>query len=215
MRIAIIGAGNVGTGFGRAAVAAGHDVVLSAAHPEKAQAVAAEIGVRAAETNTAAVNGADVVLLAVPGTAAPSVAAEIAPSLSGGVIVDASNSLNETYSDLAIAGTSGAEAVQQAAGAVPVVKAFNTVFASRYAAPAEQGTPLQVLLAGDDAAAKALVADLAGSLGFAPVDAGGLRYARSLEEIAFLNISLNAANGWAWQSAFQLVGPTAVEGEPS
>jgi 8-hydroxy-5-deazaflavin:NADPH oxidoreductase len=43
----------------------------------------------------------------------------------------------------------------------------------------------------------------------APIDAGGLRFARTLEELAFLNISLNAANGWAWQSAWQLVGPTA------
>jgi hypothetical protein len=34
--------------------------------------------------------------------------------------------------------------------------------------------------------------------------------ARALEEIAFLNISLNARNGWTWQSAFQLVGPTAA-----
>ena len=209
MRIAIIGAGNVGGGFARAAVAAGHDVVLSAAHQEKAQAVAAQIGARAAESNTAAVEGADVVLLAVPGATAPSVAAEVASSLSGGVIVDATNALNETYSDLAIAGTSGAEAVQQAAGAVPVVKAFNTVFASRYAAPTEDGRPLQVLLAGDDADARARVAELASSLGFAPVDAGGLRLARSLEEIAFLNITLNATKGWAWQSAFQLVGPTA------
>ncbi len=64
-------------------------------------------------------------------------------------------------------------------------------------------------MAGDDAEAKARVADLASSLGFAPVDAGGLRLARSLEEIAFLNITLNATKGWAWQSAFQLVGPTA------
>ena len=48
MRIAIIGAGNVGGGLGRAAVAAGHDVVITAAHPEKAQAVAAEIGAQSA-----------------------------------------------------------------------------------------------------------------------------------------------------------------------
>ncbi len=209
MRIAIIGAGNVGGGFARAAVAAGHDVVVSAAHAEKAQTVAAETGARAAENNTAAVEGTDVVLLAVPGTAAAAVAAEIAPSLRGGVIVDATNPLNDTYSDLAITGDSGAEAVQQAAGAVPVVKAFNTIFASRYAAPTEDGRPLQVLLAGDDADAKARVAELAETLGFAPVDAGGLRLARSLEEIAFLNITLNATMGWAWQSAFQLVGPTA------
>ncbi len=209
MRIAIIGAGNVGAGLGRAAVQAGHDVVLAATSPEKAQAVAAEIGATAAGSNAAAVQGAQLVVLAVPGSEAPAVAAEIAPALAGAVLVDATNPLNATYSDLAVDGTSGAEAVQHSVDGAPVVKAFNTVFASRYAAPAEQGAPLQVLLAGDDADAKALVAELAGSLGFSPIDAGGLRYARSLEELAFLNISLNAANGWAWRSAFQLVGPTA------
>jgi predicted dinucleotide-binding enzyme len=210
MRIAIIGAGNVGGGLGRAAAKAGHDVVLTAAHPDKAQAVAAEIGATAAESNAAAVKDAQLVVLAVPGTDAPAVAAELAPALtSGAVVVDATNPLNASYSDLAIEGASGAEAVQRAAGSAPVVKAFNTVFASRYAATTENGTPLQVLIAGDDAAAKSTVAELATSLGFAPLDAGSLRYARTLEEIAFLNISLNAANGWAWQSAFQLVGPTA------
>ncbi len=66
-----------------------------------------------------------------------------------------------------------------------------------------------MLLAGDDAAAKARVVEVATSLGFAPMDAGGMRLARALEEMAFLNITLNATNGWAWQSAWQLVGPTA------
>lgn len=209
MRIAIIGAGNVGAGLARAAHAAGHDVVLTAAHANKARAAAEATGARAAESNTAAVEGAQLVVLAVPGNAAPAVAAELAPALGGAVVVDATNPLNDTYSDLAIAGTSGAEAVQAAVGDVPVVKALNTVFASRYATPTEDGAPLQVLMAGDDADAKARVAELATSLGFAPVDAGGLRLARSLEEIAFLDITLNASNGWAWQSAFQLVGPTA------
>lgn len=209
MRIAIIGAGNVGGGLARAAVAAGHDVVLSAAHPDRARAAAEAAGARAADSNGAAAEGAQVVVLAVPGTAAAGVAAELASALTGAVVVDATNPLNDAFSDLAIAGTSGAEAVGQALGDVPVVKAFNTVFASRYAAPSEAGTPLQVLLAGDDATAKATVADFATSLGFAPLDAGGLRQARALEEMAFLNITLNATNGWPWQSAWQLVGPTA------
>lgn len=209
MRIAVIGAGNVGGGFARAAVAAGHEVVVSAAHTQRAESVATEVGARAAESNLAAVEGAEVVVLAVPGTAAPAVAAELAPALRDAVIVDATNPLNESFSGLAVTGVSGAEDVQQAAGNVPVVKAFNTVFASRYAAPTEDGESLQVLLAGDDADAKARVADVATSLGFSPVDAGGVRLARSLEEMAFLNITLNAINGWAWQSAWQLVGPTA------
>jgi 8-hydroxy-5-deazaflavin:NADPH oxidoreductase len=209
MRIAIIGAGNVGGGFARAAVAAGHEVVLSATHAEKADAVAAQSGARAAASNAAAVEGAQMVVLAVPGTAAPAVVAELAPALQNAVVVDATNPLNASFSGLDVTGVSGAEDVQQAAGSVPVVKAFNTVFASRYAAPTENGEALQVLMAGDDADAKARVADVATSLGFAPVDAGGVRLARALEEMAFLNITLNATNGWAWQSAWQLVGPTA------
>jgi predicted dinucleotide-binding enzyme len=210
MRIAVIGAGNVGGGFSRAAVAAGPDVVISAAHPEKAQAVAAEVGAQAADSNTAAVQGAQVVVLAVPGTAAPTVVAELAPVLGGAVVVDATNPLNATFDGLAIEGISGAEAVQRAAGSTPVVKAFNTVFASRYATPAEQGSPLTVLVAGDDAAARGTVAELATSLGFAPVEAPSLRFARTLEELAFLNIALNAGNGWVWQDHFQIVGPTSA-----
>ena len=66
MRIAVIGAGNVGSAFSRAAVAAGHDVVISAAHPEKAQALATEVGAQAAESNGTAAQGAQVVVLAVP-----------------------------------------------------------------------------------------------------------------------------------------------------
>jgi predicted dinucleotide-binding enzyme len=207
MRIAVNGAGNAGAGLARPAVAAGHDVVLTAAHADKARAAAEATGARAAESNTAAVEGAQWVVLAVPGNAAPAVVAELAPALGGAVVVDATNPLNDTCSDLAVAGTSGAEAVQAAAGDVPVVKALNTVLAGRYATPTEDGAPLQVLVTGDDARAR--VAELATSLGFAPVDAGGLRLARSLEEIAFPSITLNASNGWARQSAVQLVGPTA------
>jgi hypothetical protein len=32
--------------------------------------------------------------------------------------------------------------------------------------------------------------------------------ARALEEMAFLNISLNASQGWSWQSGWALLGPT-------
>lgn len=211
MRIAIIGAGNVGGGLGRAAVAAGHDVVIAAAHPENAQAVAAEIGAEPAESGAAAARGARVIVLAVPASEGAAVAAEVAAAAApGAVIVDATNPLNAAFDGLAIEGVSGAEAVQKAAGSTPVVKAFNTVFASRYAAPAEQGDPLTVLVAGDDAAAKSAVAELVSSLGFSSLDAGNLRFARALEELAFLNISLNAGNGWVWENHFQLVGPTAA-----
>jgi hypothetical protein len=89
-----------------------------------------------------------------------------------------------------------------------VVKAFNTTFAAHYASPTEGGAPLDVYLAGDDAAARQTVGEFAASLGFWVINAGGMRLARALEEMAFLNISLNAVNGWPFQSAWKLVGPT-------
>jgi NADPH-dependent F420 reductase len=209
MNIAIIGAGNVGGGLAAAAVQAGHGVVLSASNPTSAQDAAAKTGVSAASSNAEAVQSADVVVLAVPHGAVSGVVAEIADALAGKVVVDATNPLNDTYSDLTTAGVSAAEQLQQQVPGAKVVKALNTVFASRYAAPSEGGEPLDAFVAGDDEQAKAAVAGLVESLGFRPVDVGSLRMARSLEELAFLNISLNATRGWSWQSASRLVGPQA------
>lgn len=210
MDIAIIGAGNVGSGLATAASNAGHRVVISASSASSAQAAAREIGVDAASSNAEAVQGADVIVLAVPNGTVASIVAELGSALDGKVLVDATNPVNETYTDLTTSGTSAAELLQQQVPNARVVAAFKTVFASRYTDPTEGGEPLPVLVAGNDADAKSAVATLAQSLGFRPVDAGSLRYARSLEEIAFLNISLNAANGWTWQSHFALVGPTAA-----
>lgn len=210
MKIGIIGAGNVGGGLAGAAITAGHDVVLSASNPSSAQQVAARTGATAVHSNAEAVEGADLVVLAVPGSSVAGIAAELAEALAGKIVVDATNPVNDTYTDLTTAGVSSAELLQQQLPGATVVKSLNTVFASRYGNPTEGGQPLDALIAGDAADAKADVARLVESMGFRSVDAGGLRMARALEEIAFLNISLNAGNGWTWQSAFQLVGPTAA-----
>lgn len=207
MKIAIIGAGNVGGGLAAAATKAGHDVVVSAADPASASKAAANTGATAAATNADAVQGADAVVLAVPHGAVAQVVADLGAALNGKTVIDATNPLNDSYTDLTTSGTSAAEALQQQVPGAKVVKALNTVFASRYATPSENGQPLDAFLAGDDADAKATVTELVTSLGLRPVDLGGLRMARTLEELAFANISLNAGNGWTWQSAFRLVGP--------
>src|SRR5664279_1590033 len=85
MRDAIIGVGNVGKELGSAAVA---------------------VGATAAASNAEAVRGADLVVLAVPGGAVRAVAAEIADAVGSGVVVDSTNPLNATYSDLDIQGVS-------------------------------------------------------------------------------------------------------------
>jgi NADPH-dependent F420 reductase len=208
MRVAILGAGNVGGGLAAAAVRAGHDVVISASTLESAQRGAAAAGATAAASNVDAVRGADIVVLAVPHAAVAGIVDELGDALTGAVLVDATNPVNDSYTDLVTVGTSAAEQVKAQLPGASVVKAFNTIFASRHADPTESGTPLDAFIAGDDPVANEKVGELASSLGYRVVDAGGLRMARTLEEMAFLNITLNAVNGWPWQSGWKLVGPT-------
>jgi len=208
MRIAILGAGNVGGGLAAAAVRAGHEVVISATSADSAQRAASAAGATAAASNAAAVKDAEIVVFAVPHAAVTDIARELGEDLNGKIVADSTNPLNATYTDLTTSGTSAAENLQQQLPNARVVKAFNSIFAARHANPAEDGTPLDAFIAGDDADAKKLVGEFANSLGYRTIDAGGLRMARALEEISFLNISLNASNGWAWQSGWKLVGPT-------
>jgi 8-hydroxy-5-deazaflavin:NADPH oxidoreductase len=62
MKIAIIGAGNVGSAIARGVARAGHTVTLSATDPAKVEAVAAKVGGTAAASTAEAARDADVLL---------------------------------------------------------------------------------------------------------------------------------------------------------
>jgi NADPH-dependent F420 reductase len=201
MKLAIIGSGNVGRALAASATRAGHDVVLAARTPAHAEEAAQVVGAQAAPDNATAVSDADLIILAVPYTAAADVAADIGAHVAGMTIIDVSNPLKPDYSGPALEGTSAAEEIQRLLPEANVAKAFNAIFASRMASPDRD---LDAFVAADDPQAKQETLSLVESLGFAPVDAGPLSAARSLEAIAWLNISLNLANGWDWTSAWKL-----------
>jgi 8-hydroxy-5-deazaflavin:NADPH oxidoreductase len=202
MKVAIIGAGNVGKALAGSMARAGHDVTISASTPESAQEAARQTGADAASSNVEAVEAAEVVVLAVPYVSAgPEVADEIRDAANGRTVIDVTNPVTPDYSGLATEGSSAAEDFQRRLPGARVVKAFNTVFASVQAHPSKE---IDAYVAGDDGDAKQQVIALADSIGFAPVDVGPLRAARYLEGMAFLNIGLNAANGWDWTSTWKL-----------
>jgi len=203
MDIAIIGAGNVGTALAGALARAGHRVTISAAHPEHAEDAAKATGAVSADTNHDAVAAGDVVILAVPGTAVGAIVDEVGNELSGKVVVDVSN---RPTPDPSSSGSSAAEELQARVPDASVVKAFNTAFATRQADPVVGGVPADGFVAGDDEQAKQTVLDIVESIGFRPVDAGSLAAARTLEGMAWLNISRNMQGG-TWQDAWVLLGP--------
>lgn len=199
MRVAVIGVGNVGGALASALTKAGHEVVVAASDAEKAGQAAAGLECEPAESPAIAADGAEAVILAIPFEAGKTVAQQIRGNVAGKPVIDVTNSPSVVES-----GTSNAEAFQAWLPDAHVVKAFNTVFASRLAQPAEGGEPLDGYIAGDDANAKEMVAQIVTDAGLAPLDVGGLKMARTLEGMAWTNIALNMANGWPWRSAWKL-----------
>src|SRR5215210_7582041 len=203
MQIAIIGAGNVGRALATSLTRAGHDVTISAAHAANARDAASQTGSKAAATNAEATSSAELVVLAVPATSVKDVASDLGAKLDGKVLVDVSNRPTPSAAGPA---TSIAEELQQAVPGAKVVKAFNTLFASRQADPKVGGMAADAFVAGDDDSARQTVLEVVESAGFRPVDAGSLVTARTLEGMAWLNIQRNMAGG-TWQDAWVLVGP--------
>ena len=202
MKVAIIGAGNVGKALATSITRAGHEVTISATTPEHAEAAAQQTGATAAISNSAAVADAHVVILAVPYVSAgEQVAAEIRDAVAGRTVVDATNPMKLDFSGLATDGSSAAEEFQKRLPEAKVVKAFNTIFASNQGNPTSE---IDGYVAADDAKAKQDVISLVESMGFTPVDVGPLSSARFLEGMALINIGLNVQNGWGWTSAWHL-----------
>lgn len=214
MNIAIIGAGNVGTSLATAFARAGHSVLITSRDPEDAGAAATTSGALTVASNREAAASADVVILAIPFDSTEAVATEIRDAVAGKPVVDVSNRMAFGPTGPTIdSGPSNAERLATWLPDAVVVKAFNTVFASNQVDPVVEGVQLDGFVAADDAAAKAVVLELARSIGLRPIDAGPLNRAQQLEQLAFLNIALNATNGWAWQSGWKLAGAPAATAE--
>ena len=202
MRIAVIGAGNVGKAVGRAWAAAGHEVrygVRDPADPKHAGLLVASVA--------AAARDANVVLLATPWRATEA-AIGAAGDLHGKLLLDSTNPLAPGPDGYALAvghTISGGEMVARWAEGAAVFKTLNQ---TGFGNMADSGSyPLRPVMffAGDDQQQRADVASLLHDLGFDAVDAGPLRNARLLEPYAMLWIDLAMQRGQGRDIAFALM----------
>jgi hypothetical protein len=186
--IAVIGTGNVGGALGPEFAAQGHTIVYGSREPnrEDVQALVARTAGRASAAEPrAAVRDADMIVLAVPGTSAVDIAKGLG-DLSGKIIIDPTNVVAREGGRMShgIPGKgSNAALIQAAQPGASVVKAFNTLNYRQMVDPETAGGPITIMLAGDDADAKAAVAELARGMGLDAVDVGGLDQAHVLEEM--------------------------------
>ena len=190
--ITIIGTGNMARAIGTLAVAGGNTVEVMGRDRSKAADLAKALGGGATAGKWGAVPAGDIVIAALLYDGVVPVVVEYGDALAGKAIIDISNPFNAAADGLAI--PEDTSVAQEAAKAAPasasVFKAFNTIF--RHVL--EKGRPLDVLIAGDNAQAKADVEAFIESLGLRPLDVGGLKMAHWLEGMGLLTVGL-AGNG--------------------
>ena len=211
MKIAIIGAGNVGKALAGRFARAGHEIVFGVRDP--AAAKNASLPYPALATARAAARS-DAIVLSTSwvGTEAACRAMALDGKIVGKIVLDCTNPLATGPSgrELAVAHTNSAgELVAGWCPGAHVYKAFNAVPAEVMVAPERMTVKPVVLVAGDDAAHKPTALNLVEDTGFEARDAGPLRNSRMLEYLALLYLDLAMVRGMSRNFAFALSWPKA------
>ena len=177
--IGLIGAGHIGSQVARLAVRHGYDVVISNSRgPETLKDLVSELGPRArAGTSQQAAEAGDVVVVTIPLKNIDDV--PVSP-LAGKIVIDTNNYYPQRDGDIAeldAETTTTSELLQRHLPSSKVVKAFNHIYAAALTTDGQPaGTPNRraLAIAGNDAEAKRVVAQLIDQLGFDVVDVGPL-----------------------------------------
>ena len=198
MRIAVIGAGNVGRALGLGWLKRGHEVRFGVPNPSDAKY--GDLSAARLATPTEAAANAEVIVLATPWPATEA-AIQGLGDLADRIVIDCTNPLGMGPDGLHLVlghDISAGERVAEWAKGAAVFKAFNTTGAGNMADLTGYQVPPAMFVAGDDATKKQAVMGLARDIGFEPIDVGPLRSARLLEPLAML---------WIDQALYRGAGP--------
>jgi hypothetical protein len=186
--ISILGTGNMGTAIATI-FADGGATVETLKHSDEPTAFAG-----------------DIVVLAVPYPALPEIADKYREQLAGKTVVDITNTVDfATFQPVAFEAGSGAADLAAKLPESNVLKAFNTNLAPTLAAKTVGGRTTTVIVAGDDADAKAALTEAITAGGLDAVDAGPLARARELEAVGYLQMGLVMGGQMSWSDALGVI----------
>jgi 8-hydroxy-5-deazaflavin:NADPH oxidoreductase len=194
MRIGILGSGNVGKALAEGFVRTGHQVQVGARETSKLDGWTVAPVVSHAE---AAQFGE--MLVFAPSWHATQDVVELAGAahFSGKVLIDTTNPIGvvDDHYTLVVGTTDSAgEQLQKLLPSAQVVKAFNSVGVATMTHPGLLGEP-DMLIAGNNAEAKALVSTLLKDFGWQVHDLGDIEASRWLEALVMVGIHYGMRNG--------------------
>lgn len=215
--LGVLGTGRMGSRLAAMFARAGRRVVLGSRNPDRAADI-----VKAANLPTLVAGDYDDALKARAVLPAVFIRDGLldflelhSSELAGKLLIDISNPFNEDYSDFVTPWDgSGAEELQRVVPEARLVGAFKNVFWEVFDEPVFEGGVSDVLIVGDDDAAKAEFIKLARDTPFRYLDAGPLKYARTVERLTMitgrLGRQLNTYPRMNWRLLGSLSGAQAA-----
>lgn len=220
MKIAILGGtGDEGSGLAFRWAAVGHDVVIGSRAAEKALRVAAELNAEldgvtiAGADNLAAAEAAELVVLSVPYSAQEKTLAGVLPALAGKILLTVVVPVGKPAARVwrLPSGMSAAEEAQAQVGDdVRVVAAFQNISA-HHLMDLDHAIDCDVLICGQKAADKDIVAQLCAGAGMRGVNAGSLPNASVVEGFTSVLIGINIRYG-VKDSGIRITGLPSADG---
>jgi NADPH-dependent F420 reductase len=187
------GTGKLGAAIARRLAKAGRKVVIGSRSAESAEAAARELGFGlSGMANADAAQAADIVIVTVPFAAQDATLREIAPHVAGKIVVDTTVPLvppKVMRVQLPAEGSAAARAQQILGEGVTVVSGFHNVAAHKLITDADIGC--DVLVFGDDKAAREAVVELANAAGLRGLHGGALVNSAAAEAMTSILIFLN------------------------
>lgn len=195
MRIGILGAGRVAKALACGFAASGHQVLVGCRKPDDLTEVGSgNTAVSCADIGQC-VALSEVLFVAVPWDCALRLFKGVGNHIiRDKIIVDVTNPICASPNGCRLAVSypeSVGQLLQEAAPSAHVVKAMNTSWAADMVNPSFEGGPPDMPICGNNAAAKRVVSDLCGQLGWGVVDVGDIESAPLLESLSLFLIKCN------------------------
>lgn len=192
--VAVIGGtGNLGAAIARRLAKAGRRVVIGSRSDQSAAKAAQELGFGlTGAANADAAAACDIVVVTVPFAAQAATLAEVAPHVAGKIVIDTTVPLvppRVMRVQLPAEGSAAVRAQGLLGEGVRLVSAFHNVAAHKLITDAD--VDCDVLVFGDDKAARVEVVELARQMGLRGLHGGALANAAAAEALTSILIFLN------------------------
>jgi predicted dinucleotide-binding enzyme len=200
MKIAILGAGNIGGTLGGKWLAAGHEIqfgVRDATSQKTLSALEQAKGAKAVRVDES-IAFAEVVLFSIPWATVPEVASANADKLEGKIILDATNNfMGPVINNLS--------ALKNAAPNARIYRAFNSLGWEVFAQPILNGQQADMFYSGADGETRAQVHQLIKEIGVNPIWVGDNDRIQIVDDMGALWVTMVFQRGWSRKFAFKTI----------